>query len=192
MARCDGGQQTVFVKVLDQIASCLAVMSCSSDMLANRWAGSLAIIRRQTASSAAPALASCALPVSPMVAICDGRGGRVRTFGNPNGDIWALALSPDGKTLLTANRENVQLWDFTTGQQLRVFSGYRGQVWALAFAPDGNRFAAAGEDQMIHFWNVATGEPLSDIENPCQTTRDLAFTPNGLIACALHRQRALA
>ncbi len=55
-------------------------------------------------------------------------------------DVFAVALSPDGTTLLTAGRSSPRLWDVATGRLLLHLTGASVATGA-AFSPDGRRLA---------------------------------------------------
>jgi WD40 repeat protein len=59
----------------------------------------------------------------------------------------AVAFSPDGALLATANGNNVHLWDARSGAAKGVLSGHTGRVRCLAFSPDGGTLASGAEDQ---------------------------------------------
>jgi RNA polymerase sigma factor (sigma-70 family) len=71
---------------------------------------------------------------------------------------FAVAFSPDGRTLTTAGRDGpVRLWDVATGRALRSMGRHRSWVEALAVSPDGSRVASGGQDELIRLWDTGTG-----------------------------------
>src|SRR5262249_39269018 len=58
------------------------------------------------------------------------------------GDILFIAFSPDGKTLASAGRGGLRLWDVATGKEIRRFEGHRAEVYCVAFSPDGKTLAS--------------------------------------------------
>jgi WD40 repeat protein len=53
------------------------------------------------------------------------------------GPVYAIAFSPDGKTLAASSSDGIRLWDSATGKELRRTRGECLNVQALAFRPDG-------------------------------------------------------
>ena len=62
-------------------------------------------------------------------------------------------LSPDGKTLATASRDNtVKLWNLQ-GEQLKTLQGHSNRVNSVSFSPDGKTLATASDDNTAILWN---------------------------------------
>jgi WD40 repeat protein len=61
--------------------------------------------------------------------------------------VNALAVSPDGRTLASADvDQSISFWDMPTGKlKARIHEGV-GWVKTLAFSPDGRRIAFGGRD----------------------------------------------
>jgi WD40 repeat protein/serine/threonine protein kinase len=86
-----------------------------------------------------------------------GRTGHTRA-------IWAVAVTPDGKRLITAGYDNqVMLWDAATGRQLASFivgsqrEPLRG-INSVAVASDGKRLITAGNDNSARVFDAETGK----------------------------------
>jgi WD40 repeat protein len=76
-------------------------------------------------------------------------------FGNPYVGIVALAVSPDGKTLVTADGEGAaHLWEVASGQPRGVLTGHQGEVNSLAFSGDGRRLATGSRDTTALLWDL--------------------------------------
>jgi WD40 repeat protein len=123
--------------------------------------------------------------------ICSVRGG--------DGEICAAALSPDGRTFVTAHEPPemtrarfgqgqfrqipvaIKVWDADTGSQLAKLTGHPGGVFRLAFGPDGTVLASAGSGG-IKYWDLATGTERRGLEPEIlqSATSDLLlFNPTG-------------
>jgi WD40 repeat protein len=75
---------------------------------------------------------------------------------------WALAFSPDGRTLATGGLDTlVHLWDARTGELIRELEQNVGSaVLSLGFSPDGSTLAMSGGEAFASLWDVATGVPI--------------------------------
>jgi WD40 repeat protein len=70
-------------------------------------------------------------------------------------EMWALAWSPDGTRLATADAAGTaEVWDASTGAQLFVLEGHAGDVTDVSWSPDGTRLATAGTDGTVKVWQV--------------------------------------
>lgn len=73
----------------------------------------------------------------------------------------AVAISPDGKQVLSGQDDSVRLWDTGTGKLLATFDGHQNEVTAVAFSSDGKTIASAGLDLTLRTWDVRTGKQVS-------------------------------
>ncbi len=119
-------------------------------------------------------------------------GRRLRQFGLGERPPFALAFTPQGKTLATQDqRGEIHLWDVRTGQELRRFKGNiefsrspLGGDWigaGFTFSPDGKSMAARGPDKAIHLWETATAKDLRKLTANQEDSSPLAFTHDGKI-----------
>ncbi len=66
------------------------------------------------------------------------------------GEVYAIALSADGKTLASGGQEpKVVIWNPKTGEKAGEVTGLTGQVMALAFSPDGQTLIAGLDDGSV-------------------------------------------
>lgn len=109
----------------------------------------------------------------------------------------AVAWAPDGSCLASAGQEGtVRLWAVPAAKpegagamfaERRVLTGPTKTLRALAFAPDGKTVAAAGDDSVIRFWSVESGQLVGKLEGHEASVYSIAFSPNGktLVSAAL-------
>jgi uncharacterized caspase-like protein/WD40 repeat protein len=103
------------------------------------------------------------------IRIWDWRSGvTVRTLrgfiGEANeGKVFAVAVSPDGKTVAaggyfgaglgeTPPYGDIRLFDFSTGRVSAVLKAPEYAIYDVAFSPDGNLLAAGGQDGFAYVW----------------------------------------
>jgi WD40 repeat protein len=82
-------------------------------------------------------------------------GKELRAFGGHTSNVLTVAFSGDGKLLVTADQDRVQLFQVGTGKLLQSFPmGYSGHV---AFTADEKAIAISTVKGVI-FWDVKTGK----------------------------------
>jgi WD40 repeat protein len=120
-------------------------------------------------------------------------GKRLRSFEAHEDRVVGLAISPDGKTIATAQGYcflSVLLWDAATGKrrpaQLRGADGY---VFGVAFSPDGKTLAGGGfseDSEVLWVWDAKTGKRLRKLkgEGTGAGATALAFSPDGKVLAA--------
>ena len=102
--------------------------------------------------------------------------------------LYAAAVSPDGKTLVTGGYDQtIKVWDISGPQtdsgsksrELRTLKGHNGAVYGLAFHPAGKIFASASADRTVKLWDAATGKRLDTFSQPTKGQNVVAFHPDG-------------
>jgi WD40 repeat protein len=76
-----------------------------------------------------------------------------------DGDLTALALSPDGQFLASGSGTHdpsIRIWDAANGKLLHRLDGHSGWVSEIAFTRNGQRLISAASDQTIRFGDTAT------------------------------------
>ncbi len=103
--------------------------------------------------------------------------------------LWAIAFSPDGKTIATGGRPQqpeVDIWDARTGRLLRALPMHDKMrfpkgVHCVAFNRAGGRLAAGHADGTVVVWDTASGKRLVTLHgaegNPAGA---VAFSPDGI------------
>ena len=151
------------------------------------------------------------MPISALVFSHDGKslivgGYHELTVWNPqNGELmrripnvgqrtYALALSPDGKTLAVACGEpgrlgEVRLFDPENGDLRKVLGAASDIVLDVAFNPQGDRLALAMPDGAIRVFDVATGKAQLTIASHADWTTAVAWNNEGLMLASASRDK---
>ena len=79
----------------------------------------------------------------------------IRKFEVQDGNILALAISPDGARMAVAGEVgDVRIYDMETGKFVAKCSGHNGGIYALQFFPDGSRLVTAGFDGTVRVYDM--------------------------------------
>jgi WD40 repeat protein len=111
----------------------------------------------------------------------------------PHNDwVCAVAMSPDGKFLLSAggsefkperNRGKttgqIKLWDLAAAKEVGEFVGHANKVFSAAFSPDSKALATASADETVRLWDVATRNQRAVLHGHKDAVWSVAFSPDG-------------
>jgi hypothetical protein len=98
---------------------------------------------------------SCGDSAAHMWEIATGKEARKFEVGGNSGYVKGMALSPDGRRLLTGHEDKtVRLWEVATGKELRRFEGHTAAVNCVAFSHDGTQALSGSEDRTVRLWNL--------------------------------------
>ena len=102
----------------------------------------------------------------------------VRTFEGHDEFVWAVAFSPDSRTLASVSGD-IRLWDVETGRQVQHILGNDKLISSLAFHPNRPWLASSCYDGTVRIWDVPTGRPLHLVHKFDQQVHGVAFSPDG-------------
>jgi WD40 repeat protein len=121
-------------------------------------------------------------------------GQELRRFNGHTKDVRRLAISPDGKQLLSGSFDGtMRLWDFPSGKEIKRFEGPGNFVESVAFTPSGKtaicsygpRVAEAIYDSdprcSLRLWDLATGKELKQFKGHSAPILSLALSANGRV-----------
>jgi WD40 repeat protein len=95
----------------------------------------------------------------------DGQGTEYTAANSPNFRVQAVAFSPLGDAVASANRDGtIRFWNAATaeplGRPIPVHEGRMGHVWGIAYSPDGARVVTASRDATIAILDARAREAL--------------------------------
>ncbi|MDB9537281.1 WD40 repeat domain-containing protein, partial [Dolichospermum planctonicum CS-1226] len=109
-----------------------------------------------------------------------GGGGLIRTLEGHDYPVNAIALTPDGKTVISGSGDNtIKIWDLGTGQEKFTFPGHSSSVNAIALTPDGKTVISGSDDKTIKIWDVVTGTEKFTLPGHSHWVNAIAVTPDG-------------
>ena len=135
------------------------------------------------ASNARFAVASGEPGLSGVVRLYDLPSARPVATWNAHGDtVFALAFTPDGKTLATAGYDRViKLWavggDVT--KPAAELKDHSDAVYALTISPDGSLLASASADRAVKVWDIKTGKRLYTLGDNTDWVYAATWSPDG-------------
>lgn len=127
--------------------------------------------------------ASC---LNRTISILDASNGEtLRTLDSADYPIWHLALSPDGKHVISTedfrhdDKYSIYVWDTQTGKiTSRIQTKHRRCINALAFSPDGKRFVTGANAAVL--WDLEKEKEIAVMEGHYKVVTSVAFSPDSL------------
>lgn len=106
-------------------------------------------------------------PKNPILAIAD-QDEDIRLYYPPDwhnyntipaGNVYDLAFTPDGKTIISGGTGDLKIWSVENGSRIASIKGYSGWVKCVDVSADGKFVAAGNNDGVIRVWDIANYLP---------------------------------
>ena len=91
--------------------------------------------------------------------------------------VGPIAISPDGRYVLSGSWDSFILWDLLKGEKVQTFA-HQGALMAsisVAFSPDGKHFASGGKGTKL--WDLAARQEIRTFDD--SLVRSINFSPDG-------------
>ncbi|MEG3921785.1 serine/threonine-protein kinase [Microcoleus sp. POL10_C6] len=97
------------------------------------------------------------------------------------GSVNAIALSPDGQTLVSASFGTIRIWNVRTGRLVRTLNSVHSKksVNTLAVSPNSSILASGGGDNNLILWDLKTGRRMRTIAAHKAAVNAIAFSRDG-------------
>lgn len=93
--------------------------------------------------------------------------------------MTAVAFSPNGLRVVTANEGSVRIWDTESGSAVAPPMQHDDRVMHVVFSADGTRVLTASTDRTARVWNATSGQPVTDPLQHGGVVRYAEFSPDG-------------
>lgn len=120
------------------------------------------------------------IPANPIL-ILKGLPGSIflESYERAVGEIYAIVISPDNKTLAVGSFGAIKIWDLTTDVKPRSIPAHSSWVKTLMISPDNKTIASGSSDKTIRLWDLKDGNRIRTIEGHTQGVNIVVFSPDG-------------
>ncbi|MBW4561527.1 MAG: hypothetical protein KME32_10310 [Mojavia pulchra JT2-VF2] len=106
-------------------------------------------------------------------------GPLVRTILGHSGSIYTVALTPDGKYIISGSDDKtIKVWNWQTGEEVRTLAGHDDYVRAIVLTSDGKYIISGSHDTTIKVWNWQIGEEVRTLTGHTGWVNAVALTPD--------------
>ncbi|KAF8839732.1 WD40 repeat-like protein [Paxillus ammoniavirescens] len=114
------------------------------------------------------------------------KGDQEGTSMMHEGYVHGLAVTRDGKRILSCGDKKVGVWDVETHEQIEEWASHTSNISCIALSPDDQFVANGDEGGQVMIWKVESGEITRVIYAGTGRVNSLCFSPNGeKLACAV-------
>jgi hypothetical protein len=111
-------------------------------------------------------------------------GKNLFTLGEHAGAVNAVAISPDGKSIIAAGGRSgqfgfVTVWDLKTKTARFDLRGHTDAILASSLSPDGKLLATSSYDRMIKLWDLTEGREQATLKEHTDAVNAVAFSADG-------------
>lgn len=107
-------------------------------------------------------------------------GEEAFTLGSHENPISTLAVTPDGKQVISASFDNtIKVWDLESQEEILTFYGHDDSINDIKITPDGNQIVSASKDKTLKVWNLELQAQHIQLIKNKRSVNDLTITPDG-------------
>jgi WD40 repeat protein len=93
--------------------------------------------------------------------------------------VRAVAFSPDGRLLASAQGSDIRLWNSASYAEVCHLTGHSAPVSALAFSPTTKLLASGSVDKSVRLWDVDSRKETRRMDGHSEAIESVAFAPDG-------------
>lgn len=96
-----------------------------------------------------------------------------------------LAVTPDGRFIVSGEDEFIKIWDLETGQVQRSLDGHLLSVTGVVVTSTGQSIVSASQDKTIKLWNLAISNEGRIVEGHTSSVSSVAIIPDSRCAVSV-------
>jgi serine/threonine protein kinase len=104
------------------------------------------------------------------------------TGGDLSGHLYAVAISPNSRSIALAGffSDDVQIFDIGTQRRVRALVGHTDSVWSLAWSHNGRYLASGSADTTARVWDWQSGKQLLIYDKQGDDVRTVSWSPDDM------------
>lgn len=106
-------------------------------------------------------------------------GKYTATFLDHHNTVLSLAITPDSKVLVSGGLDGIKVFSLSPNRPLYTMASYGNPTYSLAIHPNGFIVASGDNQGRVRFWNIKTGQLVSEFSPHKQAVNHLLFIDNG-------------
>jgi WD40 repeat protein len=108
-------------------------------------------------------------------------GAEKRHWSTGPTPVWAVAFSPDGKTIASSGAPDLSIhfWDAATGQERHPTQEHTGAIQVLRYSPDGKTLVSVSPDRRMLWWDLAGQVPRRKFSWSAKGENAIALSADG-------------
>jgi WD40 repeat protein len=115
-----------------------------------------------------------------------------RSFIGHTSNVLSLAVTPNGKILVSGALDGIRMWDLLQQRPLATLARFDNLIYTLAISPDGRTLASGDRSGVIKLWDLETGKLVRTVPAAhSNTVTELMFTPDGSTIISASRDRTV-
>jgi hypothetical protein len=105
--------------------------------------------------------------------------GKRKVLGGHSGSVRAVAISADGRRVVTSDGASARVFDAETAQEVFKLAGHAKSVASVAISADGSRIVTGSIDKIARVYDGATGTLALELPAQARPVTDLAVSADG-------------
>lgn len=115
-----------------------------------------------------------------------------RSFVGHTSNVLSLAITPNGKVLVSGALDGIRMWDLLQQRPLATLTRFDNLIYTLAISPDGQTLASGDNVGVIKLWDLGTGKLIRTVlAAHTNTVTKLVFSPDGNTLISGSRDRTI-